>query len=114
MPRPPQDVTDAELSVLQALWDYGPAATRQLAGRLYPGGTASHAATVQKLLERLENKGFVRRRRDSSPQLFEPAIQRDCARTTGAVAGVDHDLAPARAELELARREVEIGADHVA
>src|SRR6266446_3763208 len=59
MARTPQDVTDAELAVLQLLWEDGPATRRLLMDRLYPGGSAAHYTTVQKLLERLETKGFV-------------------------------------------------------
>jgi predicted transcriptional regulator len=77
MARQPQDVTDAELAVLQALWDRAPATTRELADRLYPGGKASHFATVQKLLERLEEKDFVQRERSDGPQTFRPALSRD-------------------------------------
>ncbi len=59
MPRPTQDVTDAELAVLQVLWDEGPASRRRLSERLYPGGGAARYTTVQKLLERLAAKGYV-------------------------------------------------------
>ena len=50
-----QDVTDAELAVLQALWELRAATIRQLTDQLYPRGNVSHYATVQKLLERLES-----------------------------------------------------------
>src|SRR5437867_3096103 len=59
MPRPPQDVTDAELAVLEVLWTQGPSSRRQIADVLYPGGQPAHYTTVQKLLERLESKGHV-------------------------------------------------------
>ena len=61
MARSGKPVTDAELEVLKALWELGPATIRQLTDRLYPGGGTSHYATVQKLLERLEGKGHVSR-----------------------------------------------------
>lgn len=77
MARQPQDVTDAELAVLQALWDHAPATTRALTDLLYPGGKASHFATVQKLLERLEEKRYVLRARSDSPQTFRPSVSRD-------------------------------------
>src|SRR5437588_8090746 len=77
MPRRRHDVTDAELAVLQALWDGGAATIRRLTDELYPGGSTAHYATVQKLLERLEAKGFVRRRRQTGAHLFEAAIARD-------------------------------------
>ncbi|HVX58977.1 MAG TPA: BlaI/MecI/CopY family transcriptional regulator [Pirellulales bacterium] len=77
MPRSPQDVTDAELAILQVLWDRGSATVREIAEQLYGGCSASQHATTQKLLERLQAKGCVRRDRKSWPYQFEPAIDRD-------------------------------------
>ena len=77
MARTPQDVTDAELAVLQWLWDDGPATIRQLADALYPEGGPTQYATVQKLLERLEAKGYVARDRKSPIHLFRAAVDRE-------------------------------------
>jgi predicted transcriptional regulator len=77
MVRKPQDVTDAELAILQVLWESGPAAIRHLTDVLYPGGAASQYATVQKLLERLEAKGYVNRDRSASVHIFSAAVGRD-------------------------------------
>src|SRR5262249_21562710 len=77
MARTPQDVTDTELSILQALWDRQPATIRQLTDVLYPGGGAAHYATVQKLLDRLEAKGCVVRQRGEGPHQFRAAVGRD-------------------------------------
>src|SRR5579864_6317104 len=77
MARPIQDVTDAELAVLQALWDRGSATIRQLTEVIYAHGGASAYATVQKLLERLEVKGCVLRDRSPSVHVFSAAIDRD-------------------------------------
>jgi len=77
MARPRQDITDAELAVLQSLWSQSPATIRQLTDQLYPRGSNSHFATVQKLLERLETKGFVRRQRDASSLQFHPIVSLD-------------------------------------
>jgi len=76
-PAPAADVTDAELAVLQALWDLGPATIRRLTDVLYPGGTEVHYATVQKLLERLEDKGHVRRDRSRRAHRFTAATDRE-------------------------------------
>jgi hypothetical protein len=59
----PQSITDAELSVLQVIWERQTATVRELTERLYPEGTAAHHATVQKLLERLERPGRTSSRR---------------------------------------------------
>ncbi len=73
----PVDVTDAELAVLQALWQRGAATIRQLTEALYPGGNEAHYATVQKLLDRLEGKGHVRRDRSGHAHVFQARTDRD-------------------------------------
>jgi predicted transcriptional regulator len=77
MNRSQTDVTDAELALLQALWDQGPLTIRQLVERVYAQEGTSVYATVQKLLDRLEAKGCVLRDRSGAVHVFEPAIGRD-------------------------------------
>jgi BlaI family penicillinase repressor len=77
MARTPQDVTDAELAILELLWDQGPTAIRQLTEQLYPQGGRAHYATVQTLLERLEAKNFVHRDRSAAAHTFRAAVGRD-------------------------------------
>jgi predicted transcriptional regulator len=77
MARTPQDITDAELAVLNLLWARGRNTVRQLTDTLYPQGTGAHYATVQKLLERLEIKHFVKRDRKTWPHQFESKIDRE-------------------------------------
>jgi predicted transcriptional regulator len=72
MARTPRDVTEAELAVLRVLWDRGPASVRDIADEV-----AAQAATVQKLLERLERKRWVARDRSGSVQLFRATADRD-------------------------------------
>ena len=74
MARPPQDVTDAELAVLEVLWDQGPSSRRRIADVLYPGGQPAHYTTVQKLLERLESKGHVACRTDTPVRTFAATV----------------------------------------
>src|SRR5438128_9358273 len=77
MPRELQEVPDAELNVLQQLWEHGPATIQQLTEALYPESTDAYYATVQKLLERLEAKGCVRRDRSAWAHVFEALVNRD-------------------------------------
>jgi BlaI family transcriptional regulator, penicillinase repressor len=77
MARRPQDVTDAELEVLRGLWEHGPATIRALADRLYPGGGTSEYGTVQKLLERLEDKGHVTHRSEGRQNVYSAHVQRE-------------------------------------
>jgi BlaI family transcriptional regulator, penicillinase repressor len=77
MGRKSKDVTDAELAVLEALWQRSRATVRELAAGRYPRAGSAQHATVLKLLERLERKGFVRRDRNGPAHVFEAAIARD-------------------------------------
>ena len=77
MARRPQHVTDAEREVLRVLWEGGPAPIRALADRLYPGGGTSEYATVQKLLERLEDKGHVTRKAEGRQHVFTARVRRE-------------------------------------
>lgn len=77
MSRASDDVTEAELAILRELWAGGPAPIRRLTEAIYPGGGASRYATVQKLLERLEQKGFVARDRSDSVHVFTASVGRD-------------------------------------
>src|SRR5262245_42937471 len=74
---PDLDVTDAELAVLQTLWQHGPSPIRRLADVLYPGGKAAEYGTVQQLLVRLERKACVRRDRRPWPHVFAAAVNRE-------------------------------------
>jgi predicted transcriptional regulator len=74
--RSAEDVTAAELAVLEVLWQQGPATRRQIADVLYPGGSPAHYTTVQKLLERLQGKGYVAGSRGGGVRTFTAAIDR--------------------------------------
>jgi len=77
MTRPPHDVPQAELAVLEVLWELGAATRRQITDRLYPGGGASAYTTVQKLLQRLENRQLVARQGGSERLLFLARVSKD-------------------------------------
>ncbi len=73
----PDNVPDAELRVLEVLWEQTPATIRQISDKLYPGGRLSKRATVLKLLERLEAKRLVSRERSGTAQRFDVLVDRD-------------------------------------
>jgi BlaI family penicillinase repressor len=77
MGRPAQDITESELGVLRILWEQGTATIRQLTDILYPGGGAALYATVQKLLDRMEAKGYVHRDRSLYVHVFAAGLDRD-------------------------------------
>jgi BlaI family transcriptional regulator, penicillinase repressor len=69
-------LADAELAVMQFLWEEGEQTARQIRESLYGDDTASNNATVQKLLARLEQKGFVERDRSQFVHSFLPSVSR--------------------------------------
>jgi len=77
MSRSRQDVTDAELSVLLALWDMDTASVRELAIRVYSSSAISIIATVQNLLKRLVAKKYVKCDRNLWPHRFCALVSRD-------------------------------------
>lgn len=81
-------ITEAEFAVLECLWELGCCPKRTLVDRLYPGGSTSDLATVQKLLDRLERKGFVNRDRSAAAHVYSSALNRDeyAAREVQAIA----------------------------
>jgi predicted transcriptional regulator len=76
MAKPAPHVTEAEFAVLGALWDDADRSARELTERLYPPCTPADVATVQKLVQRLENKGLVLRDRSQRVHRFSAAIPR--------------------------------------
>src|SRR5436309_2115800 len=77
MARQAVDVTDTQLAMLQVLWERGEATRRDVTDALYPGGGQAHYATVQKLLERLEERGFVRHVRRGGVLVYTATVGRD-------------------------------------
>jgi predicted transcriptional regulator len=77
MTRAPEDVPESELAVLQVLWQGGEATRRQLVENLYPRGEPADFTTVQKLLERLERRGLVRRGGTDRQRTYRATRSRD-------------------------------------
>ncbi|MBL4844895.1 MAG: BlaI/MecI/CopY family transcriptional regulator [Planctomycetes bacterium] len=74
MTHPP--LANAELAIMNLLWDQEQATARQLREQLYPSATKAQHGTIQKLLSRLEEKGFVERDRSLSVHLFSATHSR--------------------------------------
>ncbi len=73
-----QPLANAELAVMHLLWDSPDRLTaRQIRERLYPGTNRAQHGTVQRLLQRLEDKGYIDRDDQLSVHLFLPRITRD-------------------------------------
>jgi BlaI family penicillinase repressor len=69
-------LANAELAVMELLWDDGRVTARQIRERLYADQKNQHG-TVQRLLQRLEEKGYVDRDDDLPVHLFTATISRD-------------------------------------
>lgn len=77
MPVARTPATDAELAILKLLWESERLSAREIRERLYPRGTPSDHATVQKLLQRLEQKKLVARNRRSFAHSFRALVTRE-------------------------------------
>jgi len=70
-------LTNAELAVMDLLWNSKDRLTaRRIREVLYPDASKSQHGTVQRLLQRLEEKGFVERDRELSIHFFSATISR--------------------------------------
>jgi predicted transcriptional regulator len=72
-------LTAAELKIMDALWEKGPASIRELL-EAYGGKKPPGYTTVQTLVYRLEQKGAIRRtRKIGGAHIFEAVISRNAA-----------------------------------
>jgi len=69
-------LANAELGVMNLLWREERLTARQIREDLYPDASRAQHGTVQKLLQRLEDKGYVHRDRTLSVHLFSAAVSR--------------------------------------
>ncbi|MBT3201095.1 MAG: BlaI/MecI/CopY family transcriptional regulator [Phycisphaerales bacterium] len=69
-------LANAELGVMDLLWREEQLTARQIRDQLYADATRAQHGTVQKLLQRLEDKGYVARDRSLSVHLFSATITR--------------------------------------
>ena len=61
---------------MNLLWQDDRLTARQIREQLYPDATKAQHGTVQRLLQRLEDKGYVERDRTLSVHFFSAAISR--------------------------------------
>lgn len=77
MKRSLKDLSETELAILKVIWDKPEVTIREVSDILYPGGDVAHYATVQSLLDRLEEKGYVRRGRAGRANTFTAEVSRE-------------------------------------
>ena len=72
-----ESLANAELAVMELVWEADRLTARQIRDELYPGKSRSANGTVQRLLQRLEAKGFIERDRGLPVHLFTALISRE-------------------------------------
>ncbi len=71
-------LANAELAVMDLLWETADRMTaREIREQLYPDASKAQHGTVQRLLQRLEDQGYVERDRSISVHFFAAAISRE-------------------------------------
>jgi predicted transcriptional regulator len=69
-------LANAELAVMELLWTDECLTARQIREKLYPDTSKSQHGTVQRLLQRLEDKGYIERDRSQFVHLFTAKVSR--------------------------------------
>lgn len=69
-------LANAELAIMDLLWQQDRMTARQIREKLYPDETKAQHGTVQRLLQRLEEKGYIHRDRSLNIHFFSAAIDR--------------------------------------
>ena len=109
------DLGTAELEVLKALWDHGPATVRQVLNRLHDQGRRVAYTTVLTFLSRLEQKRFVKSDKSDQAYVYRPVVTRQKVTATRLRSVIEqlYDGAAAPMVLQLMREE-NFSADEIA
>lgn len=74
MAAPRKSIPDAELEVLKVLWAKEPQTVREITAAIYGSLSTSSVGTVQTLIQRLENKRYVKRDRSQYVHRFSARV----------------------------------------
>ncbi len=74
MKQPP--LANSELAIMDLLWDNERLTARQIREQLYSSSSKAQHGTVQRLLQRLEEKGYIERDRSQFVQQFMAKMSR--------------------------------------
>lgn len=77
MALPLAPLSESDLSVLKHLWEHGESTVRQVLDRMHEDGVDWAYTTVQTLLYRLQEKGYVDSRKDGRALVFRAVVSRD-------------------------------------
>jgi BlaI family penicillinase repressor len=73
----PAPIAKAEMAVMILLWKRARLTAREIREELYPDEGKAQHGTVQRLLQRLENKGYVERDRSLPVHFFSAELSRE-------------------------------------
>ena len=109
------DLGTAELEVLKALWDHGPATVRQVLNHLHDQGRQVAYTTVLTFLSRLEQKRFVKSDKSDQAYVYRPVVSRQTVTAVRLRSVIEqlYDGAAAPMVLQLMREE-NFSADEIA
>ena len=71
-----QPLPDSELAIMDLLWDHERLTARQLREQLYAHSSKAQHGTVQRLLQRLEEKGYIERDDSQFVHQFRAIVSR--------------------------------------
>ena len=71
-----QAIANSELAIIDLLWIHGKLTAREIREKLYSDTEKAQHGTVQRLLQRLDEKGFVDKDSSSYVHQFKPRIGR--------------------------------------
>ena len=101
------DLGAAEFEVMRILWDHGPLPVREVMNHMHDQGRRVAYTTVQTLLTRLEQKGFVTSNKRGLAHVFRARLSRERVRKSRLRAMVDqlYDGAAGALVLQIVRNE---------
>lgn len=71
-----EPLAKAELAIMDLLWQEDRMTARELREALYPDAKKAQHGTIQRLLQRLEDKGYVERDRRIAVHFFSASVSR--------------------------------------
>ena len=72
-----EPLTASEIELLEQLWELGPTTVRELSRAVYQSESDSKTASIQKLLGRMLDKGYVRCNTGVRPKEYSASVSRD-------------------------------------
>lgn len=73
----PEPLTKAEQAIMDLLWQNDRMTARELREALYPDAEKAQHGTIQRLLQRLEDKGYIERDRSIAIHFFSATVSRE-------------------------------------